>query len=193
MSMRAMTVMILLFAAPVAAQALSYVEATDGDVASYDENTPTPLGSLDAGTNVLSGTVTSYTDWGDIFSVEVPLGLEITSIDVQIATHTGGFYAVTKVFETPVYVGLDSQLFPADGSYSYATIVPLGAPGPYGFTAATSGAGTGESYAWQWTITLPEPPADALSLTAGAVLLLSAAARRDSLRPRDSRKSRPRV
>lgn len=177
MSTRVMMIVTLLLAAPVAAQAFTYVEATDGDVSSYDETAPTPLGSLDVGDNVLSGTVTSSTDWGDIFSVQVPLGLEITSINIQISAHTGGYDAVTKVFETPVYLGLESHLFPADGSYSYHAVVPLAAPGPYGFTAGTVGAGVGESYAWQWTITAPEPATGALSLTAVASLLLAARAR----------------
>lgn len=177
MSTRVMAIVTLLLAAPVAAQAFTYVEATDGDVSSYDEDAPTPLGSLDVGANVLSGTVTPYTDWGDVFSVQVPLGLEITSINIQISAHTGGYDAVTTVFETPVYLGLESHVFPADGSYSYDAVVPLAAPGPYGFTAGASGAGMGESYAWQWTITVPEPAAGALSLTASAVLLLAAGAR----------------
>jgi hypothetical protein len=194
MSMRAIAVVTLLLAAPTAAQAFNYVEATDGDVESDDENAPTALGSLDAGANVLSGTATAGTDWGDVFSVEVPLGLEIASIAVGISAHTGGFSSVTKVFETPVYFSLDSRLFPADDSYSYTTIVPLAAPGPYAFTAAFDGADVGESYAWQWTITAPEPEAGALSLTAGALLLLAAALdRRDTgaRRARARRRRRP--
>jgi hypothetical protein len=148
-------------------------------VASFDENAPTPLGTLDAGANVLSGTATSFTDWGDVFTIEVPVELAITSIEVQISAHTGGFDAATKVFEA---VGLEGHFFPAGGSHSFTAIVPLAASGPYGFTAQFSGAGAGESYAWQWTITVPEPSSDALSLTAGALLLLAAGARRDRTR-----------
>jgi hypothetical protein len=178
MSMQALLVVTLLLAAPVAAQAFNYVESTDGDIASFDETAPTPLGFLDAGTNVLSGTLNLATDWGDVFSVQVPLGLAITGIEAQIAGHTGGFDAGTKVFETPVYFGLGSHAFSATGSYSYSAIVPLAAAGPYGFSSLFLNASSGSSYAWQWTITVPEPSAGALSLTAGAALLLAAGARR---------------
>jgi hypothetical protein len=177
MSIRVLLIATLLFSVPMAAQAFNYVESTDGEIASFDETAPTPLGSLAAGTNVVSGTTNADTDLGDVFSVQLPLGLAITNIEVQIAGHTGGFDAGTKVFETPVYFSLGSHAFPATGSHSYASIAPLAAPGPYGFSTAFFGAGAGESFAWQWTITVPEPSEGALSLTAAALLVLAAGAR----------------
>lgn len=178
MSLRIAMMILWLSALPVSARAFDYDEALDGDIASFDENTPTPLGSLDTGANVLTGTVTTETDWGDVFSVEVPPGHTIASIDVAISEHTGDFNAVTKVFETPIYSGLESHLFPGNGAYSYSAIVPLPAPGPYGFTAGTSGSSGIESYSWQWMITtVPEPASDALSATAAALLLLEARTR----------------
>jgi hypothetical protein len=179
MSVRIAMAMILLSTLPVATRAFDYDEDLDGDIASFDENTPTPLGSLDTGANVLTGTVTTETDWGDIFSVDVPSGHTITSIDVEISEHTGDFNAFTKVFETPVYFGLESHAFPGNDSYSYSGILPLPAPGPYGFTAAMNSASGTESYTWQWTITtVPEPAPDLLSVTAASALLLLGAARR---------------
>jgi len=170
MSKRSIAFAIVLLASPGLADAFSYGEATEGDIASYDENAPTPLGALDAGANVVSGTVTSFTDWGDVFSVDVPPGLAITDVALAISGHTGGFSAATKIFETPVYVFLESQLLSADGGYPFTTALPLPAPGPYGFTTAFIEAGADESYSWQWTITAPEPAAALMSLAASAAL-----------------------
>ncbi len=193
MSIRIAMIVILLSTLPVAIRAFDYDEDMDGDIASNDESAPTPLGSLDTGANVLTGTVNSVADFGDKFSVEVPSGHTITSIDVEISEHTGDFNATTKVFETPLYLSLESHLFPGNGSYSYSAILPLPAPGPYGFTATMQNASGIESYTWQWTITtVPEPASDALSITAAALLLLEA--RRRSQRARSlGRRSAPRA
>jgi len=169
---------IVLLGGPLAARALSYDEVSDGDIPSNDETAPTPLGSLDSGDNVIRGTATAVSDWGDVFSIDLPPGLVITSIVVQISGHTGGFNAATKIFDTPVYASLDSQLFAADGSHSFA-VVPL-APASYGFTAAFNGGSAGASYDWQWTITAPEPSATALQLAAGAALVAATRANRRS-------------
>jgi len=169
---------IVLLAGPLAARAFSYNEVSDGDIPSFDENAPTPLGSLDSGANVISGTATAVSDWGDVFSIDVPPGLAIKSIVVQVSGHTGGFGAATKVFETPVYASLDSQIFAADGSHSFA-VVPL-LPASYGFTAAFSSAGAGASYDWQWTVTAPEPSGTALQLAAGAAFFAATRAKRRS-------------
>ncbi|MCL4683397.1 hypothetical protein KJ059_01445 [Myxococcota bacterium] len=193
MSIRITMVMVLLSTLPVATRAFDYDEDLDGDIASYDETTPTPLGSLDTGANILTGTVTTETDWGDVFSVEVPSGHTITSIDVEVSEHTGDFNAGTRVFETPVYSSLGIHVFPGNGSYSYSAILPLPAPGPYGFTAAMNSVSDIESYTWQWTITtVPEPASDALSVTAAALLLLGAGSRSQRTRGL-GRRSAPRA
>jgi hypothetical protein len=190
MSARSIVLAIVLLASPPSASGFSYSETTEGDIPSYDENAPTPLGALDAGANVLSGTVTTFTDWGDVFSVDVPVGLAITDVVLVISGHTGGFQAFAKIFETPVYQGLDSHLFASDGVHSFTAALPLPAPGPYGFTAAFIGAETDESYAWQWTITTPEPAASLASLAAWAALGAMAGARRAGCGRRASRATR---
>jgi len=178
MSARAVALATALLASPLAAGAFTYAESTDGDVPSFDENAPTPIGTLDAGANVVSGTCTSFTDWGDVFSVGVPPGLAITDVALQISAHTGGFDAATKIFTTPVYQSLESHLFASGGVYPFTAALPLAAPGPYGFTTAFNGAGAGDSYAWQWTITAPEPAAALAPLAASAALAALAGTRR---------------
>jgi hypothetical protein len=172
----------------LSASAFSYGEAADGDIASYDEGAPTPLGAIDEGVNLVEGTATAEIDWGDVFSVDVPPGLEITDVTVQISAHTGGFDAVTKVFETPVFQGLEHHLFAIGGTHSFS-VVPLSAPGPYGFTAQFIGADTGDSYGWRWTIVAPEPSAGTGSL-AGAAALAGTALARARSGPRAARRGR---
>lgn len=162
------------------ARAFDYAETLDGDIASYDENAPTPIGTLDPGVNTISGnfswTVEGYD--GDVFSVEAPAGTQIETIIVTISNHSGGFNAATRVFETPVFQSIDSHQFPADGSYEF--MGPPLPPGHYGFTAVSPG-GTlpPASYTWEWTIQVPEPAGALATLAASAALIAIASAHRD--------------
>lgn len=176
MPVKTIVLAIALLASPLTATGLLYEESQDGEIPSYDDNAPTPIGTLDAGVNVVSGSSTAVADWGDVFSVDVPPGFAITDVVLEISAHTGGFGASVKLFEVP-FQPLDGYVIASDGTTTFTIAQPLAAPGPYGFGAAFSNAQPGDSYAWEWTITVPEPATMPASLAASAALLALAGAR----------------
>lgn len=165
--------------APVAAPAFDYDESISGDIGG-DEASPVPLGSLDIGYNAIRGTATAFGDWSDGFSLVAPY--EITSAVFAVSGHTGGFEAKARIFETPLFVALETVFLASNGSHGFG-VVPLTPAFAYGFSAAFVGPAVAGSYDWQWILLAPEAGAGGAGCAA-LVELAQLAHRRAAARPR---------
>ncbi len=90
------TAICLLVLASTPGHALTFVETTD---LSDNFNTPTPIGTLSLGSNTISGVLTPaslVSDTSDNFSVTIPIGLELTSLELSVSgTPPTGFVGVS--------------------------------------------------------------------------------------------------
>lgn len=159
-----------------AAAALDYDESISGDIVSNDEWSPTWIGSLDPGLNVISGTASAFAQGGgdgDVFSVTLLPGTSIDSIQVSLDAFSGGTTAKVKVFETP-YQSIHS--FQATAPVTYPIPGTPLAPGGYGFTSTTPNSTLPGSYEWTWFVTVPEPARGAQAAAAATLLGIARAA-----------------
>jgi hypothetical protein len=140
------------------ALAMSYDEAVDGEL-SGNEAAPDSLCMLDAGDNVFRGFVSPSSD---NFTFEIPAGHEITDV-VAVITNTNGTGGYGRINTQNPFGGLgDTQFSSGDGTYDWASAMPLApltAPHVHGMKFATSGGqSVPATYNWEVTITV-EPVA----------------------------------
>lgn len=146
---------------------LLYDEAVGGDLAG-DQNTPTPIGTLQIGRNMVVGThyaafaqdpETEPTQ-GDTYSASVPSGLEIVGIEVTVSNlrnFAGSTSTYGRVFKTPPFGGIpngDSPLMSTAQTARWDAIVPLAGGRDYGFSLhyRVVQPGTSPIYDWSWAI-----------------------------------------
>jgi hypothetical protein len=177
MNMRpiALVSVLLLFAVPAKAEPLNVVEVADFN---GDQLEPTHIGSLDVGTNVVSGILDPAADGGigagDSVSVDLPSGLEITAISLTISNFpVGSGQTQGKVFVADPFSGIASQLIGADGIYPLNGDLPIGIPDTYGLSVQNADVGIG-AFDWEWNVTVVPEPALSRSFALAAVLGLSA-------------------
>jgi len=122
------------------------------------------VGTLDLGTNTVSGTLTSFTDFTDRFFLIVPANLEITTIDLTAsnfvqATNGATFLNSFAFDSTPTFTGSTASLS-NDGTAAYApgTEFPLGAD-TYNFHVAFGGGFKNAAVDWTLTYELASVPA----------------------------------
>jgi hypothetical protein len=162
----------LLLASTAHATPLSVVETTD--FAEFPDP-PTFVGTLDLGTNTISGHVDQATDpGGDLVSADLPTGLQITAISLEISNFGGsGQTTSTTALVSPLTI-IEQQHLSADGTYPFSNGLPITEADLYGFGSEIRVESANVSYDWKWSIVVTPEPASGLLLAMGMGVLSGA-------------------